>query len=102
MELDELETRLDAAADRLARAARALPGLDPGSRPFGADGPGRLGELGRAMSTQFTAALDARDRAAGSAGSAVAHLGAGMRHAAAGYRDVDADRGGQSPAGGGA
>ncbi|HEY7176843.1 MAG TPA: hypothetical protein VH442_18180 [Micromonosporaceae bacterium] len=100
MELDDLERRLDTAAGRLARAASALPRLDPGARAFGADGPGRLGELGRAMSAQFTAALDARDRQAAAAGDAVGTLGAGMRHAAAGYRDVDADRGGTAHSGG--
>jgi hypothetical protein len=99
MELDDLEKRLDAAATRLTRAAAALQRLDPGARAFGADGPGRLGDLGRAMSSQFTAALDVRDRQAGTAATTVGNLSDGMRHAAAGYRDADANRGGA--AGGG-
>jgi hypothetical protein len=101
MELDDLEKRLDTAATRLARAATALTQLDPGARAFGADGPGRLGDLGRAMSTQFTAALDARDRQAGAAGTEVTRLGDGMRHAAASYRETDANRGGTSHGDGG-
>jgi hypothetical protein len=96
MELDDVEKRLDAAAGRLARAATGLPGLDPGARAFGADGPGRLGDLGRAMASQLTGALDARDRQAGSAVTAVSSLAAGLRHAAAGYRESDANRGGSS------
>jgi hypothetical protein len=99
MELDDLEKQLDAVATRLARAATALPRLDPGARAFGADGPGRLGDLGRAMSAQFTAALDASDRQAGTAATTVGELSDGMRRAAAGYRDAEANRGGSSAGG---
>ena len=100
MELDELEKRLDAATTRLARAAGALPRLEPGARAFGADGPGRLGDLGRAMSAQFTAALDARDRQASRAATTLGNLSDGVRHAAAGYREADANRSGASGPGG--
>jgi len=100
MELDDLEMRLDTAAVRLARSAARLSSSHPGARAFGADGPGRLGDIGRALSAQFAGALDARDRQAGSTAAAVSHLAAGVRHAAAGYRQADADRG--ATAGGGA
>jgi Excreted virulence factor EspC, type VII ESX diderm len=93
MELDDLEKRLDAAAARLARSAAHLSSLHPGARTFGADGPGRLGDIGRAMSAQFAGALDARDRQAGSAAAAVSDLATGVRHAAAGYRQADSNRG---------
>ena len=92
MELDDLEKRLDSAAARLTRSAADLSSLHPGARAFGADGPGRLGDIGRALSAQFAGALDARDREAGSVASALSDLAVGVRHAATGYRQADTNR----------
>lgn len=92
MEIDDLERGLETAAARLTKAAAALRRLDPGPRAFGADGPGRLGDLGRAMSAQLATALDARGRQADTAVAAVTTLATNMRAAATSYRDTDASR----------
>jgi hypothetical protein len=52
------------AGDLLGEAAQQLPGADPGAAPFGAGGPGRLGEISRDLYLQWQQALDARAREA--------------------------------------
>ena len=92
MELDDLQRRLDSAASRLSAAAAALGRFDPGPQSLGAAAPGRLGDLGRALSTQLTAALDAHERQAGAAAGRLGGLATDMRAATAAYGETDAAR----------
>lgn len=81
--------RLDEAAAAISDAARTVAALGPAGAAFGVDGPGRLGELGRAMYRQWSATLDARAREAVSAAGWLADLAAALRVAAASYADTD-------------
>jgi hypothetical protein len=77
------------AAENLADAGNRLRAVEPGADPFGAGGPGQLGELGRDFYRQWQRALDARGREA-AAHSARLHDDAdAVSTAAGGYRDVD-------------
>ncbi|HEX6500406.1 MAG TPA: hypothetical protein VF054_15455 [Micromonosporaceae bacterium] len=87
--LDELAQRADTAGAALAEASATLGRLDPGARSFGGDGPGRLGELGRALHAVFATALDAREREAAAHGARLADVASALRLVTAGYRDVD-------------
>lgn len=81
--------RLDEAAATLTDAARTVTVLGPPGRAFGVDGPGRLGELGRALHRQWIAAADARAREAVAAAARLADIAATLRVAAASYADTD-------------
>jgi hypothetical protein len=78
-----------ASGERLAGAGAALGELDPGARAFGADAPGRLGELGQALHRHCAAALAARAREAAAHGARLVDVATALRDAAAGYADID-------------
>ena len=88
-ELYALADRLDAAAAGVAMAATRLDGLDGGARGFAADGPGRVGELGRLLHAQWTTALAARAREAAVAGARLAETASTLRIVEAGYVGAD-------------
>ena len=90
MGIGRLADRLERAGDRLTAAAAGLTDLDLGAAAFGADQPGRLGEVGRALHHRWSTALTARAREAAAHG---ARLTAGadlLRVAAQRYRDAEA------------
>ena len=89
MEIDDLAVRIGALGEEVSGAAGALSRTDPGPSAFGADAPGRLGELGRALHARIAEALAAREREAAAAGARLADLAGSLRTAAAGYRDVE-------------
>jgi len=60
--LTEVGERLDAAGGDLSR-------VDPGGAAFGADAPGRLGELGRMLHGRWVTALTDRSREAAAHGA---------------------------------
>ena len=102
MTLDDLAGRLDAASDTLAGAGAAFDRM-LGARSFGADAPGRLGELGRQLHAGWAEAAHARQREAVVHADRLAEIAAAVRSASATYRDTDDDsrdhRGGQEPTG---
>ncbi len=89
MELDEVATRVDRLAAELTTAGARLPYADPGARAFAAGGPGALFALGGALHIRWARALSAREREAAAHGARLADLGARLREAAEGYRDVE-------------
>ncbi|HEU4422229.1 MAG TPA: hypothetical protein VFR67_06770 [Pilimelia sp.] len=89
-QLQGLAARLDAAASGVAAAAAGLDHLDEGAGGFAADAPGRVGELGRLLYAQWTAALAARAREAAVAGARLAETASTLRIVEAGYADADA------------
>jgi hypothetical protein len=89
MRLDDLADGLDAAGDELAGASTTVTLVDPGSRAFGADAPGALGELGRALHLRLSAALTARSREAAAHGARFADAAQSMRRVAEGYHDAE-------------
>lgn len=87
--LGDLAVRLDAAADSVAEARAALEGFAFDPPGFAVDGPGRLGELGRALHAQWSAALAARSREAAAAGARLEDTAQAVRVSAAGYHEAD-------------
>ncbi|HEX5541047.1 MAG TPA: hypothetical protein VFX60_05725 [Micromonospora sp.] len=85
--LPALAGRLDEAAATLTTTAMAT--VSPPQRTFGADMPGRFGELGRALAGQCVVAIDARLREAREAAELLAETAAAARSAADSYADVD-------------
>jgi hypothetical protein len=81
--------RLDAAASAMASASRALGETGPPAGAFGADAPGRLGELGRALHGRWLATTGERSREAAALGARLADAAAALRVAAAGYAASD-------------
>lgn len=80
--------RLRAAAETVADVGGGL--VDgPSGRDFGADAPGRLGELGRALYGRWLAAADDRRREAADASARLAELAETLRQAAVAYDDTD-------------
>ncbi|GAA1827411.1 hypothetical protein GCM10009682_53390 [Luedemannella flava] len=73
----------------LTGAATRTPLVDPGGAAFGDHGPGRLGDLGRALHVRWRDALDARAREAAAHGARATELGDTLARVAAGYTDVD-------------
>jgi len=87
---------LPEAAEALRRAGELVGGAgarlgthDPGSRAFGGDGAGSLGELGRALHHQWQRALDARAREAAAHGARLDDAGETVARAAGGYADTE-------------
>jgi hypothetical protein len=89
MGLHELAGRAGAAGDEMAAAAAVLAGCGPGAAAFGADAPGRLGELGRELHARCATALAARAREAAAHGARLVDAAAALRLAAAGYREAE-------------
>jgi hypothetical protein len=89
MRLEQVADRMDAAAAELTSAGAALVGVEPAPRSFGAAAGGRLGELGRALHGQCSAALGARAREAAAHGARLADSAQVLRSVAAGYAAAD-------------
>jgi len=89
MRLDDLASRLEMAGDELASASTTMTLIDPGARALGADLPGGLGELGRALHQRLATALTARGQEAAAHGARLADTAQTLRLAAAGYRDAE-------------
>ncbi|HLL68139.1 MAG TPA: hypothetical protein VK453_20840 [Micromonosporaceae bacterium] len=85
----DLSARFDAVSDRLATSGAALDRLDPGPRAFGADGPGRLGELGRTLHLALAAGLAARSDEAVAHGVRLADTADALRRVSGGYADAE-------------
>src|SRR5262245_58560418 len=73
----------------LADASARTHAHDPGVLYFGGDGPGRLGELGRALHRQWQTTLDSRAREAAAIGARVSDVADTLARVAAGYSDTD-------------
>ncbi|GAA4438126.1 hypothetical protein [Phytohabitans houttuyneae] len=87
--LRELAAGFDEAATALTAAGRRLAHLEPPASSFGAGGPGRLGEVGRALHRQWLDAFGARGREAAVASTRLADAASALRAIAADYSDVD-------------
>ncbi|MFC6018619.1 hypothetical protein ACFP2T_20715 [Plantactinospora solaniradicis] len=87
--LRDLAGRLDSAGGNLADLARRLPYSGPGESAFHADGPGRLGEVGRALHRQWVTALDNRARELAATAERLTDTAAALRVAAREYADTD-------------
>jgi hypothetical protein len=89
MEIDEVAGRVTLVADEVTGAASRLGLAGPAAAAFGADGPGRLGELGRDLHGAWSAALAAREREAAGHGARLTDLAGALRQAADGYREAE-------------
>ncbi|GAB3964803.1 hypothetical protein V1634_00890 [Plantactinospora veratri] len=87
--LRDLARQLDTAAGDLAGLARRLPYAGPGGGAFGADGPGRLGEIGATLHRQWSAALDNRARELLATAERLTDTGTALRVAETAYADSD-------------
>jgi len=87
--MNETVTALRSAGTLLSEAAKSVNATDPGPRAFGADGPGHLGELGRALHQHWQRALDARAREAAAHGARLDEAADLLVRVAAGYADID-------------
>ncbi|MET8305255.1 hypothetical protein [Micromonospora sp. NPDC005173] len=84
-----LSARLDEASATLTALSRTVTASDPAPTAFGADAPGRPGEIGRALHRQWTVATDDRSREARAAAGRLAAAAAAVREAADRYGEVD-------------
>lgn len=89
MRLHDIAARLGLAADEMGEAASRLADLDPGGRGYGAQAPGRVGELGRALHADGTAALIARCREATALSARLSDSAQAVLAVAAAYRDAE-------------
>jgi hypothetical protein len=89
-ELQRLAARLDAAAATLAVAVGTLAGLHQHPAAFGADAPGRLGDVGRSLHARWTAALCTREREGRRATARLADAAVAVRGAVDAYAHADA------------
>jgi hypothetical protein len=80
---------LDVAADTVADAGNAATRDGLSTADFGADAPGLLGELGRALHARWTTALDDRRDEAAEAAVRLTELAGSLRAASSGYADTD-------------
>ncbi|MEV4462592.1 hypothetical protein AB0J51_03110 [Micromonospora echinofusca] len=87
--LRALAARLDEASETMTTVSRTVTAGDPPQTAFGADAPGRPGEIGRALHRQWTAATGDRAREAHVAAQRLAAVAAAVRAAADHYADVD-------------
>lgn len=88
-DLSERAARLDGAGAAITAAAAGLTGRSAGPGRFGADAPGRVGEIGRALHARWTAALCDREREARTLAEELSDLSCALRRAAAAYADTD-------------
>ncbi|MGC4790063.1 hypothetical protein ACLQ22_19805 [Micromonospora sp. DT178] len=89
--LRALAARLDEASETMTAVSRTVTAGDPAQAAFGADAPGRPGEIGRALHRQWTAATGDRAREAHVAAQRLAAAATAVRAAADHYADVDRD-----------
>lgn len=85
---NEFAGRLDEAAALLAAAAQAVTYAAP-QPVFGVDGPGRPGDLGRALHERWVAATAARAREAAVAAVRLTDVASRLRTVVEAYDDVD-------------
>lgn len=81
--------RLDLAAETVADTGNGIELDGPAGHEFGADGTGRLGELGRALHGRWLAAVEDRRAEAADIRARLAELAESLRLAADGYADTD-------------
>ncbi|SCG63460.1 hypothetical protein [Micromonospora halophytica] len=87
--LRALAARLEEASATLAVLSRTVTAADPAHPAFGADAPGRPGEIGRALHRQWTTATGDRAREASAAAARLAAAASAVRSAADRYADAD-------------
>ncbi|MFG2064818.1 type VII secretion target [Micromonospora sp. NPDC048871] len=87
--LRALAARLDEASASLSALSRSITAADPTQAVFGADAPGRPGEIGRALHRQWTAATGDRAREARAAAAKLADTADALRQAANRYVETD-------------
>jgi hypothetical protein len=80
---------LRGTADVLGDVGQRVPTVDPGARAFGADGPGRLGDVGRELYVQWQRALDARAREAQEHAARVHELASLVARAVGGFIEAN-------------
>jgi len=91
------ETLSDAAAALrqtsgvLVEAAGRMGDHDPGSRVFGGDASGSLGDLGRMLHQRWQRALDARSREAAALGARLEETADALVSVTTSYSDTDHD-----------
>lgn len=84
----EAADRLDDAASTLDSAYRKLVDLETATW-IGVDAPGRLGELHRSLSTQWTRVVEGHAREAASTAARLAGAAESLRIAASAYAEAD-------------
>jgi hypothetical protein len=89
VELDQLAHRLAALDDAARRVSRHLRAADDS---LGGGGPGRLGEVGRALVVQHRVAIDKCRADTEAAGSVVERLTETLSAIAANYRELESRR----------
>ncbi|SCL37508.1 hypothetical protein GA0074692_4692 [Micromonospora pallida] len=87
--LPAVAARLDEASSTLTAVARAVAAAGPAPTDFGADGPGRPGDLGRALYRLWVTATDNRAREATAAAARLDAAASAIRDAADRYADTD-------------
>jgi hypothetical protein len=88
MDLGTARSTLVTSAEALTEAAARL--RNDHEPPFGAAGPGRLGDLGRELSRQWQRAIDARAHEAAAHAERLRDLADAVARAAGRYDEVDA------------
>lgn len=92
MELDQLAARLASAGAQLRGITGHLESSALPSHAFGGNGPGRIGELGRALDAQHDRAMGSRRSESAQLTDAVDDLADTVAKAAANYRDLEERR----------
>ncbi|MFI7076355.1 hypothetical protein ACIBO1_03565 [Micromonospora sp. NPDC049903] len=87
--LRALAARLDEASATLTALSRSVTAADPAQVSFGADAPGRPGEIGRALHRQWVNATGDRAREAHAAAAQLTATATALRQAADRYSDTD-------------
>lgn len=87
--VDQRTRRLDEAGAAVAAAAGGLARLPVEAAWFGADAAGWVGEVGRALHAQWTAALCDREREARAVAEGLSDLSWALRRVAQAYADAD-------------
>lgn len=87
--LRRLAVELDDVAATLSAVAYAVTASDPPQAAFGADAPGRLGEVGRALHGGWSGATAFRAREALAAAARIEAIAAAVREAANAYAEAD-------------
>ena len=87
--MDDVATRLDAAADALTTVERFLPDVAVPAAAFAADEAGRPGRLGRVLHAHFEAALTARAREAADAAQRLIDTARAVRATSKEYTETD-------------
>jgi hypothetical protein len=89
MRLGQLADDFVSAGDRLASVGSLLGGADPGAGAFGAEAPGRVGEVGRLLHGLWSSALSARAREAAAQAARLVDTAEALDAADVRYRDAE-------------